>query len=160
MRLSAAILTVALLCSPTLGRDFQLHLQLKSRTVYILPMANGLDRYIASRLTRSGVLRVVLDPERAYTVLTDRADEAFWAWSVACYGKAHGPYMSCSNDFAYSKLAHARWGDNRGTVFLVEPRGGLVLWSAYDPTQSTSPGALNDIAEGVAKRLAKSLDGK
>src|SRR5579864_5299489 len=57
----ATILAIALLCSLLPGGEF--HLQLKTRTVYILPMANGLDRHLASRLTSSGAVWVVLDPE-------------------------------------------------------------------------------------------------
>jgi hypothetical protein len=44
----------------------------KVNTVYILPMAHGLDQHIANRLTREHVVEVVADPLRADALLTDR----------------------------------------------------------------------------------------
>lgn len=41
-------------------------------TVYILPMAHGLDQHIANRLTREHVVEVVADSARADALLTDR----------------------------------------------------------------------------------------
>jgi len=61
IKTASIIVMVVLLCSPLRGGEF--HLQLKTRTVYIIPMANGLDRHLASRLTSSAVVWVVLDPE-------------------------------------------------------------------------------------------------
>ena len=44
----------------------------KVTTVYILPMAHGLDQHIANRLTREHVVEVVADAVRADALLTDR----------------------------------------------------------------------------------------
>lgn len=44
----------------------------KVNTVYILPMAHGLDQHIANQLTREHVVEVVADPARADALLTDR----------------------------------------------------------------------------------------
>lgn len=41
-------------------------------SVYILPMAHGLDQHIANRLTREHVVEVVADSARADALLTDR----------------------------------------------------------------------------------------
>ena len=46
-------------------------------TVYLLPMANSLDQYLAHRITASGVLQVVVDPKKADVLFTDRLGEAF-----------------------------------------------------------------------------------
>ena len=46
-------------------------------TVYILPMARGLDQYLANRLTKSHILQVVTDPEHADAVISDRLGPAF-----------------------------------------------------------------------------------
>ena len=154
---SATILAIALLCSALSGREF--HLQLKTRTVYILPMANGLDRHLASRLTSSGAVWVVLDPENADAVLTDKVDEAFWAWSNARY-KTAAKSNAALNDDDRSKYERARTGGYRGTVFLVDPRNGVVLWSIYEPTTDTSPNALDQAAVHVAVNLKKSLNAK
>ena len=42
------------------------------KTVYLLPMTNGFDQYLAIRLTTGVVLQVVTDPEKADAILTDR----------------------------------------------------------------------------------------
>jgi hypothetical protein len=158
MKMPSIIATIALLCSVLCGGEF--HLQLKTRTVYIIPMANGLDRHLASRLTSSGVVWVVLDPENADAVLTDRVDEAFWAWSNARYKTAGKPSNAVLNDEDRSRFERPRAGGYRGTIFLVDPRNGVVLWSIYEPTPDTSPNALDQAAVHVAVNLKKSLNAK
>ena len=44
----------------------------KVNTLYILPMAHGLDQHIANRLTREHMVEVVADSARADALLTDR----------------------------------------------------------------------------------------
>jgi hypothetical protein len=158
MKIPSTILIIALLCSTLSGGEF--HLQLKTRTVYIVPMANGLDRHLASRLTSSNVVWVVLDPENADAVLTDRVDEGFWTWSNARYKTAGKPSNLALNEEDRSKYARPRMGGYRGTVFLVDPRNGVILWSIYEPTPDTSPNALDQAAVRVAISLKKSLNVK
>ena len=55
------------------------------QTVYLLPMGNGLDQYIANRLTAAGVLQVVTDPLKADAIFTDRLGEAFEARFTELY---------------------------------------------------------------------------
>ncbi|HEY1204319.1 MAG: hypothetical protein ABSH46_16780 [Bryobacteraceae bacterium] len=45
--------------------------------VYLLPMTNGLEQYLANRLTSLGVFQVVTDPKKADAIFTDRIGEAF-----------------------------------------------------------------------------------
>ena len=45
--------------------------------VYLFTMTNGMDQYLASRLTSEGVFQVVTDPTRAQAVFTDRLGEGF-----------------------------------------------------------------------------------
>jgi hypothetical protein len=158
IKTTSIIVMVVLLCSPLRGGEF--HLQLKTRTVYIIPMANGLDRHLASRLTSSAVVWVVLDPENADAVLTDRVDQAFWAWSNAHYKSAGKPSNAVLNDDDRSRFGRPRAGASRGTIFLVDPRNGVVLWSIYEPTPDTSPNALDQAAVRVAGNLKKSLNAK
>lgn len=47
------------------------------KTVYVMPMARGLDQYLASQLTSDHVFQVVTDPKLADAVLTDRIGEGF-----------------------------------------------------------------------------------
>jgi len=46
------------------------------RIVYVMPMAHGLDQYLASRLTSDHVFQIVTDPKLADAVLTDRVGES------------------------------------------------------------------------------------
>src|SRR5215469_15026607 len=97
MRTLFKIFAVALLSSMASGQTFRL--QLKTRTVYIVPMANGLDRYLASRLTSTGTVWVLLAPAGADAVITDRVDEGFWEWSSAVYKPGHeGPVPRLTDD--------------------------------------------------------------
>ena len=41
------------------------------KTVYIFPMAGGLDQYVAQWLTKDHVMLVVKDPKAAEVVMTD-----------------------------------------------------------------------------------------
>src|SRR6476469_11172756 len=41
------------------------------KTVYVLPMAGGLDQYLALQLSSGGILQVVTDPKKADAILTD-----------------------------------------------------------------------------------------
>ena len=158
VKIPTTILIIAWLCSILSGGEF--HLQLKTRTVYIVPMANGLDRHLASRLTSSGAVWIVLDPENADAVLTDRVDEAFWAWSNARYKPAGKASSAALNDDDRSRYERPRMGGYRGTVFLVDPRNGVVLWSIYEPTPDTSPNSLDQAAVRVATNLKKRLNVK
>ena len=158
MKTPPIILIVFLFWSILTGGDF--HLQLKVRSVYIVPMANGLDRHLASRLTSSGAVRVVLVPESADAVFTDRVDEAFWIWSNARYKLLVDPSNADPGDDDRFKYEHPRMGGYRGTVFLVDPRNGVVLWSMYEPTPDSSPKALDQAAVHVAINLRKSLSAK
>lgn len=45
--------------------------------MYMLPMANGMDQYLANRLTNLHAVQVVTDPQRADAILTDRLGPAF-----------------------------------------------------------------------------------
>ena len=158
MRILSTFLTVALLCLTVSAGELQQ--RLKSRTVYIVPMANGLNSHIASRLTSSGVVWVVLEPESAEAVLTDRVDEAFWAWSNTHYKAAGKNSNVALHDDDPLRFEHLSRGPYRGTLFLVDPRNGLVLWSMYVPTPNTASNALDLAAAHVAASLKKSLISK
>jgi len=158
MRTLFKIFTVALLsCAASAQTTFRL--QLKTHTVYIVPMANGMDRHLASRLTSTGTVWVLLDPAGADAVITDRVDEGFWAWSNAVFKPGHeGPVPRLTDDRLGGGGSTA--AANRGTLFLVDPRNGVVLWSIYQPPANTSPNALDQAAARVATNLKKHLDAK
>jgi hypothetical protein len=47
------------------------------QAIYILPMASGMDQYLANRLTQEGVLRVVTNPKQADAILTETLGPGF-----------------------------------------------------------------------------------
>jgi hypothetical protein len=47
------------------------------KAVYLMPMASGLDQYMATRLTEDRVFDVVTDPALADAVITDRIGHSF-----------------------------------------------------------------------------------
>ena len=73
MKSAALLLCVIALGSPLLfyGADSS-----GVQTVYLLPMANGLDQYVANRLAASGVFHVTTDPKKADAIFTDKLGEA------------------------------------------------------------------------------------
>ena len=46
-------------------------------SVYLLPMARGMDQYLANRITNEHVFKVVTDPKLADAIFTDHISEGF-----------------------------------------------------------------------------------
>jgi len=119
------------------------------RSVYILPMAGGLDQYLAAELTREHSMQVVADPKAADAVLTDRLGESFEQKMTQIHPR--------DKDDVAENSAHPsfRSSGSRGTIFLVDSKSRQVLWSDYEkPTRSASSGSLNREAARIAKKLA------
>jgi hypothetical protein len=152
------LLVLPLLCFTVSAGDLQP--RLKTRTVYIVPMANGLNSHIASRLTSAGVVSVVLEPESAEAVLTDRVDETFWAWSTMHYKQASKNSNVALHEDDPFRFQHWSMRPYRGTLFLVDPRNGLILWSLYEPASNTTAKALDLAATHIAASLKRSLISK
>jgi hypothetical protein len=118
------------------------------KTVYILPMAAGLDQYLAQWLTKDQVMQVVTDPKVAEVVMTDRLGEAFEQKMKTL--RPDGEKKSdenVRNTFRTTKP--------RGTIFLVDAKSRQVLWSDYQkPPHSSSDGDLNRAAEQIARKLS------
>src|SRR5580658_4136098 len=94
------------------------------KTVYILPMAAGLDQYLAQWLTKDHVMQVVADPKIAEVVMTDRLGEAFEQKMKAIRPDPDKK----SDDSARNTFRSTR---PRGTIFLVDAKSRRVLWSDY-----------------------------
>ena len=118
--------------------------------VYILPMAGGLDQYLAAQLAHDHTLHVVADPKAADAVLTDRIGEAFERKMATIHPRDE------DDDDAGETHPSFQSSRARGTIFLVDAKSRLVLWSDYEkPLRSVSAGALNREAERIVKKLAK-----
>ena len=125
------------------------------RSVYVLPMANGLDQYLAQQLTSDHVLKVVADPKIADVVLTDRLGEAF-EQKLAAIRATEQTKDDKDKDDTRTHAAF-RSSTGRGTIFLVDAKSRQVLWSDYEKVPfSSSSDALHQEAERIAKKLQAS----
>jgi hypothetical protein len=115
-------------------------------TVYILPMANGLDQYLAEQLTRDHVIQVVADPKLADAVITDRVGEAFEQKMTQIHPRDDAEKKaSTSSDTRPAFRSNGR----RENFFLVDAKSRQILWSDYEkPARS-----LNREASRIAKKL-------
>jgi hypothetical protein len=125
------------------------------KTVYILPMASGLDQYLAQRLTQVHVMQVVADPKTAEVIMTDRLGEAF----EQKLKEIHQPETAAStkdekktDDASPTSHNAFRTSAARGTVFLVDAKSRAVLWSDYQ-----KPGR---DPNRTAERISHALSGK
>src|SRR6476646_9989568 len=90
------------------------------KTVYVLPMAGGLDQYLALRLTSQAVLQVVTDPQKADEILTDGIGARLEDSLTELYGSPVAKEKSdkdAAPDFAHPAMRPL--SRSRGVVFLV-----------------------------------------
>jgi hypothetical protein len=141
------------------------------KAVYLLPMTNGLDQYLASQLTKSGVVQVVTDPLKADAVFTDRVGEAFERKLADLYAPKPVPKveepeaaedkdkkkkakpaspadMKENESVMAARVGSSSWGRGRGNIFLVQRSTGNVIWSTMGRPKDSS-------AENVAKVAGK-----
>ncbi len=147
------------------------------RAVYLLPMANGFDQYLAHQLTAQGVLQVVTDPERADAVLTDQIGPAFERRLQELFprekqtpsaGESEKEKESAEAAEARAESDRQRaavsvvssFGRGRGNVFLVGLASREVLWSLHQPPKNFTPRELDRAAAKVAAKLKATLSGK
>ncbi len=145
MKILDLLLTTTLLCAPLTAGD-PAPLSPRFRTVYILEMANGLDQHLASRLTSSRVMWVVLEPSSADAVLTESVDDSFWAWLTRTYPPAPGAHAAPEGRATAPRPEPTTVAKHPGTVFLVDPRARVILWSAWEEPWKASPGELDRTA--------------
>lgn len=134
--------------------------------VYVMPMAGGLDQYLAEWLTREHVVQVVADPKAADAVLTDRLGEAFEE-KLSQIHPAEAPRSAAPDAKSDAKdgkkeesagLGAAphntfRSSVDRGTLFLVDARTRQVLWSDYEKPERVTASNMNREAERVVRKL-------
>lgn len=141
---------------------------LQIRTVYLLPMANGFDQYLANHLTRQGVLQVVADPARADAILTDRIGKPFERTLEELYPqpKPEEPKPATEEESERSPALDIKappqeratsFGRGRGTIFLVARGSRHVVWSVYARPKRTVPDELDATARRVASELEKAI---
>jgi hypothetical protein len=146
------------------------------RSVYLMPMARGLDQYLANRLTNERVFTVVTDPKLADAVFTDRLGEGFQsrleeispspapeepkpAEKDAKADEATVLPTETANRLVNPSL-NSSFGRGRGTLFLVEAKSREVVWSSYEVTSQSGPKQMNRLASTIVSRLKKDLQKK
>jgi hypothetical protein len=124
------------------------------KTVYLLPMSNGLDQFLAIKLTSGSVMQVVTDPNKADAILTDHIGNSFEQKLDEMYGKKQKE----DEDKGRTGMQNASRG--RGAIFLVDRKTRDVIWSVYERPKSTAPDDMNHTAEKIAQKLEKDRKGK
>jgi hypothetical protein len=132
------------------------------KTVYLMPMSNGLDQYLAVQLTTGAVLQVVIDPQRADAVLTDHLGESFEQSLADLYGAKPQNSDKDKTDDGGGTFAHSgmQGQKGRGNVFLVNSKTHEVLWSFHEFPKDKTPGGMTRTAGRIAAKLAHSIKGK
>jgi hypothetical protein len=115
------------------------------RTVYVMPMAGGLDQHLADHITRDHVYQVVTDARIADAFLTDKIGSAFEQ-------KMAELFPSASN--ANAGRGGLKSIGSRGTIFLVDAKSRQVVWSDFEKPVDTTPEALSREADRITKKLA------
>jgi hypothetical protein len=134
------------------------------KTVYLLPMSNGLDQYLAAQLTSGSVLQVVTDPQKADAVLTDHVGQSFEETLADLYSPKPAPSDKAAektddtgNTFTRSGMQGQR---GRGNIFLVNRKTHDVLWSFFETPGDKTPNGMKRTAAKISAKLAQSIKGK
>lgn len=172
MRLAAVLLSGFFAAGSALGGDTPAPAPLAQvKTVYLLPMAHGLDQYLAHRLTRAGLFQVVTEPQKADAVITDRLGPAFQQKMDEFFPPAKPAEAAKKEDektatqeagrFAGQTVGQSQssFSRARGTLFIVS-KARTVLWSTFERPASATSEHLNRTAENITKRLQQDLKRK
>jgi hypothetical protein len=119
------------------------------KTVYVFPMRNSLDQYLAGRLSEEHVFQVVANPKAADAVLTDHVDAAF----DATLDKVLSEEKTKRDDDVRPTSSLSR---GHGMVFLVNKQK-QVVWSTYMPARDSTPKETEKAAKRSVERLKKAL---
>ncbi len=154
------------------------------KTVYLLPMSNGLDQYLANAISRLGVLEVVTDPQKADAVLTDHVGAAFEDTMKSLYPPPAPPTPPKTEEATVPDTAkkkkspekaekdaaakaeaeqitkeneapvYSTFSRGHGMVFLVDRHSRSVIWSIYAKPKDTQPKTLDRLANHIASQLS------
>jgi hypothetical protein len=129
------------------------------KTVYILPMANSLDQFLALKLTTGVVMQVVTDVHKADAIFTDRIGAGFEQKLDEIYG-VKPPKQSDDQDDPASRRPVQANTRGKGAIFLVDPKTRNVIWSDYEHPKNATPEEMNHLADRIASHLEKARKGK
>jgi hypothetical protein len=144
------------------------------KSVYLFPMLNGLDQYLADRLTRDHVFQVVTDPKAADAVITDKLGAGFEEELLKVRPELKPPpppkpvKKDADKDADSDKDKDKKEDEPltnppstfhaaHGTVFLVHAKSQQVVWSTYQKPGRHDPREMERTATRIAKLLEKDL---
>jgi hypothetical protein len=147
------------------------------KSVYLMPMGNGLDQYLANQLAAGRIFEVVTDPALAEAVLTDRIGPAFEQSLAELYPPPPEEKKEDKvekkeekKDAAASQSIGATLADRpdvpartssfsrgRGNVFIIDRKTKRILWSDYRRPKNSSPDEVNRAAGKLIDRLQDDL---
>lgn len=185
MRWSKTVLAAALLSAVCAAAEAPELAQVHN--VYILPMANGVDQYLANHLTRRNVFRVVTDPKLADAIFTENMGPGFSDKMDELYpppekekekekapppeakkedksgpgdASAPPPFGELKNADQPRDIFRPKispWTRGKGNLFLVSRQSRAVIWSVFDRPKDARPKSLDHMAESVVRKLAGDL---
>jgi hypothetical protein len=149
---------------------------LQVKKVYLLQMGTAFDQYLASWITRDGVIHVVTDPAKADAIFTDRIGKGFEAKMEELYPEtkpepkqvkkekppegAEDEKQHSSTSFDVHSAPQERMstgGRGKGTFFLVDRGSRHVIWSTYVLPKTMRSSDLDAAAKEVAATLLRAI---
>lgn len=140
------------------------------RAVYFWPMSSSLDQYLAEQIAAEGLFEVVVDPNLATAVMTERIDAPFLEAMDELFPlpaseestkkpaeAEEAEQDSLEGDFRLRRPANRVVSRPRGTLFLVDVRSRRVLWSTFLKEYDSTPNNLHKQARRVVGKLKKQL---
>ena len=125
--------------------------------VYLLPMAGGLDQYLAEQITREGLFTVVVDPKQAQAVWSERVDAGFTAVLDELYAAPKKEETAPPAGPEPTPAARRSASRSRGNVFLVGVSSRQVIWSTFLDLDDTSPRGLSKAAREIVQKVKRGL---
>lgn len=132
------------------------------KSVYILPMSNGMDQYLANQIQLGSIYTVVTDPQAADAVLTDAVGPAFERKMTDLYPppKPEESEEETKDEIVKgSAVPNSSLRRGKGMVFLVERKSKQIVWSTYEVPKDARSQSLNKSAIRIADRLKKDVSG-
>ncbi len=145
------------------------------KSIYVMPMTNGMDQYLANRLRTDQVVAITTDPQAADAVLTDSIGPAFERRLVELYppppppekpkkaegGKAKSNEKDAEAEEDKGEMKEtgpervSSFRKGRGVVFLVDRRSRQVVWSTHERPKDSSSRELDRAAGKVSGQLKR-----
>jgi hypothetical protein len=145
-------------------------------SVYLLPMGNGLDQYLANRLTESGVFQVVTDPMKADAIFSDRLGETLEQRlrdfnppppkeeKKDADKKEEDKKEVEKKDSGLIKDDRTRpvssFSRGKGNIFLVDRKSGNLVWSHFEKPRNFTPEELSRTAQRIVQELKRDMGAK